>query len=182
MYASNRPERGPVARRGFTLIELLVVIAIIGVLAALLLPALVRARESARRAVCANNLRQLGIMFRLYTHENRGYYPAVQDPYFESNGDPVWLWMGRGFRRMLQPYVPGDGADPSVYWCPSDVKAENEFDSTSDGELSGHPAWPHARAAPTRRQRAVAVEEDSGGGVLLDSLESERQLGLVPVG
>lgn len=116
-------------RQGMTLIELLVVIAILFVLVALMLPALSRTREGAARTACANNLRQLGLAFSMYLLEYRETFPAAQDPV--SISPTVWLWMGRGWRPLIEPYVPR-GSDPGgVFWCPSDPRSEQLFDHTS---------------------------------------------------
>lgn len=100
MKVSRRPVRKEV-RRGFTLVELLVVIAIIGVLVALLLPAVQAAREAARRMQCANNLRQVG----LATHNFHDTYLYLPPAFLGDNTDATDGWATWG--ALVLPFAEG---------------------------------------------------------------------------
>ncbi len=110
-------------KRGFTLIELLVVIAIIAILAAMLLPALSRAKESGRRIACLNNLRQLGLASRLYVDDNQGTYPV------RSETD-----------RWPDKFFDSYGKNPKLLLCPTDVMSgKNPQTGASNNVADGSP-------------------------------------------
>ena len=106
--------------RGFTLVELLVVIAIIGVLVALLLPAVQAAREAARRASCLNNLKQMGVALHNY-HDARGRFPANHN-YYDQFGTEV---EGVSYLVFLLPYIEATGLESHIEY--EGLNPEDQF-------------------------------------------------------
>lgn len=163
--------RNPRCKIGFTLVELLVVIAIIGILIALLLPAVQSAREAARRLQCQNNVKQIGLALHNYHSTwNRfpmGYGPMVvaygsggsQPP---GSGGAEWAWPTR-----IWPYIEQNSLNQDIPWhinyaghphadynhiaaaqipgflCPSDPGSENPYNH--DGACSSSPGRMHGR-------------------------------------
>src|SRR5829696_218742 len=126
------------ARRAFTLVELLVVIGIIAILIGILLPTVARARESARRASCLSNLRQVGMAMRFYAHDNRDQVPLgyrIGNKQFNSmvcsstQKLVLFGWLfgagGSGGAGSTGGYMK----TPQVFFCPSDNDPRSMFNT-----------------------------------------------------
>jgi prepilin-type N-terminal cleavage/methylation domain-containing protein/prepilin-type processing-associated H-X9-DG protein len=173
LEVKNLPTRG----RAFTLVELLVVIAIIGILVALLLPAVQAAREAARRSHCLNNLKQIGVAFQNYADARKSLPPGYTAGTDLDSTSPGWGWA-----TYLLPYIEEsalyqqlDRSKPvetqvaiktvvSVYLCPSEQVNPVPFDVTSASMEVICSAAPSSYAA-TVGDDASEVDDATGNGV-----------------
>jgi prepilin-type N-terminal cleavage/methylation domain-containing protein len=147
----RRPHGSPAQRRGFTLVELLVVIAIIGVLVALLLPAIQAAREAARRTQCKNNLKQVGTAVQNY-HGSRNELPPAR----VIDHQQTWLQLILDYMEQTQVknlWVASKGcfydqsfecrtANIEAYYCPSQLHEVRYVERLPDNVHTHNPVDP----------------------------------------
>ena len=114
--AYNNESRRRNGGRGFTLIELLVVIAIIAILAALLLPALARAKEKGRQTACVNSVRQQTFAVLMYADDHEDTLPPTA--YNDVNGNEV------DWPSLLDPYL---NYSTKIHLCPTDRNSQNQL-------------------------------------------------------
>jgi len=117
-------------KMAFTLIELLVVIAIIAILAALLMPAFGRAKESARGTACLNNLRQIGIGLQIYVQENNNRMPSMRDRLLDTNSPVIPL-------PTVDVVLSNHVGNVQVFACPSDKGSDKPPQFVQTGSSYG---------------------------------------------
>jgi len=109
--------RRHIGHLGFTLIELLVVIAIIALLLSIIIPSLNKAKEYARKTICSNNQRQVGLALRIYAEENNGTLPPQAATY--------WAW---DISYWTTDLILASGGDKGVFYCPNNRQMNPDED------------------------------------------------------
>ena len=166
-------------RFGFTLIELLVVIAIIAILAAMLLPALSRAKQRAWTASCNSNLHQIGLSMKMYSDDNAELYPESGGNIYWDATDPVThkqSWMQQIVRYAI---------NTNVFNCPGNVQLPaplqgpfNYFNGCNAAYIEAGNQFDSVKASAIRFPSAFVLGGDTAGvkdgPILFDPLDADK--------
>jgi prepilin-type N-terminal cleavage/methylation domain-containing protein/prepilin-type processing-associated H-X9-DG protein len=166
MYTPTQQSRRRTWATGFTLVELLVVIAIIGILIALLLPAVQAAREAARRSQCANNFKQVGVACHNYVSAKKVFPIGIEmwrtqaacsyisDPRNDGSGK----YFGFGWGTFILPYLESDAIYASM-----DFRVRGQAYPEASKNLPAGKNYVHSYICPSEQQGRIQISYTSGG-------------------